>query len=71
MAAGEAVVISTASTPGGSHGSRPRARSDGVSLGFSDTRPAARRYFSVDAANRYRIDDVRAAAVSYTDTGSA
>jgi len=65
-------------------------------FGFSDTRPAARRYFNVDAesivvavlsalagegtldrskaveaANRYRIDDVRAAAVSYADTGSA
>ncbi|MBV6761136.1 2-oxo acid dehydrogenase [Rhodococcus opacus] len=65
-------------------------------FGFSDTRPAARRYFNVDAesivvavlsalagegtldrskaveaATKYRIDDVRAAAVSYTDTGSA
>ncbi|MFD6065528.1 transketolase-like TK C-terminal-containing protein, partial [Rhodococcus wratislaviensis] len=65
-------------------------------FGFSDTRPAARRYFNVDAesivvavlsalagegtldrskaveaANRYRIDDVRAAAISYADTGSA
>ncbi|WP_443096532.1 transketolase-like TK C-terminal-containing protein, partial [Rhodococcus koreensis] len=65
-------------------------------FGFSDTRPAARRYFNVDAesivvavlsalagegtldrskaveaATKYRIDDVRAAAVSYADTGSA
>jgi pyruvate dehydrogenase E1 component len=65
-------------------------------FGFSDTRPAARRYFNVDAesivvgvllglardgaigfdvaqqaADRYRIDDVRAAEVSFADTGSA
>jgi pyruvate dehydrogenase E1 component len=65
-------------------------------FGFSDTRPAARRYFNTDAesivvgvleglardgnidgsvaveaARKYRIDDVMAAEVSYTDTGSA
>ena len=65
-------------------------------FGFSDTRPAARRYFNTDAesvvvavleglardgnidksvaaeaATKYRIDDVFAAAVSYADTGSA
>jgi pyruvate dehydrogenase E1 component len=65
-------------------------------FGFSDTRPAARRYFNTDAesvvvavleglardgnidasvaaeaARKYRIDDVFAAAVSYVDTGSA
>ncbi|TXI54238.1 transketolase-like TK C-terminal-containing protein, partial [Mycolicibacterium mageritense] len=65
-------------------------------FGFSDTRPAARRYFNTDAesvvvavleglardgnidpsvaadaARKYRIDDVYAAAVSYVDTGSA
>ncbi len=65
-------------------------------FGFSDTRPAARRVFNVDAesivvavlsalatsgeidrskaveaAERYRIDDVLAAPTSYTDTGSA
>ncbi|MET4049086.1 pyruvate dehydrogenase (acetyl-transferring), homodimeric type [Rhodococcus sp. 1163] len=65
-------------------------------FGFSDTRPAARRVFNVDAesivvavlsalatsgeidrskaveaAEKYRIDDVLAAPTSYTDTGSA
>jgi pyruvate dehydrogenase E1 component len=65
-------------------------------FGFSDTRPAARRYFNTDAesvvvavleglardgnidqsvaveaARKYRIDDVLAAGVSYKDTGSA
>nr|KOY49458.1 pyruvate dehydrogenase [Gordonia sp. NB41Y] len=65
-------------------------------FGFSDTRPAARRVFNVDAesivvavlvalardghvdasvaaaaAERYKITDVNAAAVSYADTGSA
>ena len=65
-------------------------------FGFSDTRPAARRVFNVDAesivvatlvglardgnipfstaaqaADKYQITDVHAAAVSYADTGSA
>ncbi len=65
-------------------------------FGFSDTRPAARRYFNTDAesvvvavlealardgnidhsvaveaARKYRIDDVMAAEVSFKDTGSA
>ena len=65
-------------------------------FGFSDTRPAARRFFNVDAesivvgvlvalardghitqsvareaAEKYKITDVGAAAVSYADTGSA
>jgi pyruvate dehydrogenase E1 component len=65
-------------------------------FGFSDTRPAARRYFNTDAesvvvgvleglardgnideavaveaARKYKIDDVMAAGVSYKDTGSA
>ncbi|MEO7078570.1 MAG: pyruvate dehydrogenase (acetyl-transferring), homodimeric type, partial [Rhodococcus sp. (in: high G+C Gram-positive bacteria)] len=65
-------------------------------FGFSDTRPAARRVFNVDAesivvavlsalatsgeidkskaveaAEKYRIDDVLAAPTSYADTGSA
>jgi pyruvate dehydrogenase E1 component len=65
-------------------------------FGFSDTRPAARRYFNTDAesvvvavlealardgeidpsvaiaaAKEYRIDDVKAAEVSFADTGSA
>jgi len=65
-------------------------------FGFSDTRPAARRYFNTDAesvvvavlealardgeidpsvaiaaAKEYQIDDVKAAGVSYADTGSA
>ncbi|OLT32097.1 pyruvate dehydrogenase (acetyl-transferring), homodimeric type [Rhodococcus sp. CUA-806] len=65
-------------------------------FGFSDTRPAARRVFNVDAesivvavlsalaasgeidqskaveaAEKYRIDDVHAAPTSYADTGSA
>ena len=65
-------------------------------FGFSDTRPAARRYFNTDAesvvvgvleglardgnidssvaveaARRYKIDDVMAAEVSFKDTGSA
>ena len=65
-------------------------------FGFSDTRPAARRVFNVDAesivvatlsalaasgeidkskaveaAEKYKIDDVTAAPTSYADTGSA
>ncbi|WP_236078090.1 pyruvate dehydrogenase (acetyl-transferring), homodimeric type [Rhodococcus sp. P1Y] len=65
-------------------------------FGFSDTRPAARRVFNVDAesivvavlaalaesgeidkskaveaADKYKIDDVRAAPTSFADTGSA
>src|SRR5207248_5584952 len=65
-------------------------------FGFSDTRPAARRFFNTDAesvvvgvleglardgnidesvaveaARKYKIDDVMAAGVSYKDTGSA
>jgi pyruvate dehydrogenase E1 component len=80
---------------------RPWVTGDMVSLGtdgfgFSDTRPAARRYFLVDApsiavgvlaslarrgeidrakvveaATRYKIDDVRAAGPQTSDSGAA
>jgi pyruvate dehydrogenase E1 component len=80
---------------------RPWVKTDMVSLGtdgfgFSDTRPAARRYFLVDApsiavgalsalaargevskdkvveaATRYKIDDVQAAGPQTSDSGSA
>jgi pyruvate dehydrogenase E1 component len=80
---------------------RPWVKADMVSLGtdgfgFSDTRPAARRYFLVDAqsiavgvlgalaargevskdkvveaATRYKIDDVQAAGPQTSDSGSA